>query len=51
MFCNVFGCESGSIISTKSKRKCMALCNVILGKCIRAGALLLSIDELLNVCL
>jgi hypothetical protein len=35
MFCNVSGCESGSVISVESERKCMALCNVILGKCIR----------------
>jgi hypothetical protein len=36
MFCNVSGCESGSVISAESERKHMELCNEILGKCIRA---------------
>jgi hypothetical protein len=51
MFCNVSGCKSESVTFVESKRKCMALCNVTLGKCIREKALLLSIYEFLNVCL
>jgi hypothetical protein len=35
MFCNVSSCKSESVTSAESEGKCMALCNVTLGKCIR----------------
>jgi hypothetical protein len=35
MFCNVTGCDCGSLMFSEYERNHIALCNVTLGKCIR----------------